>query len=157
MANSLLQRGFEFYAAARSRAQRRKSLWNLILIPLGLAGWLGTGYLLFRSVWTFHVWLYPGHQFRNFWQEGISFSSFVPSFLMLFAPALGTIAFGFAIANCIAWLLAPARRVFDEEAAGYSGTSFRESTRALLRISLLTLPARLVVAMLAASLLRSLR
>jgi len=157
VAKSLLQRVLEFYAAARSRAGRRRSAWNLILIPLGLASWLATWYLLFRFVWTFHVWLYPSHQFRNFWQEGISPSSFVLSFLMLFAPALGTIAFAFAIANCTAWLLPPARRVFDAEAVGYAGTSFRESTGALFRISVWTLPAGLVVAMLAASLLRSLR
>jgi len=41
------------------------------------------------------------------------------------------------------------------EAAGYSGTSFRESTSTLFRISLLTLPASLVVAIARASLLRS--
>src|SRR5258708_38681130 len=108
------RRGFSgalnFYTAARVRAQRRKSPWNLILIPLVLSGWLGAWYGLCWVAWAFHQWLYPQHLFRDFWQANISFSSFVPSFLMLFAPVPGAVCLGMAAANCIAWLIPPARR-----------------------------------------------
>jgi hypothetical protein len=157
VAKRRLQQVFEFYAAAKFRAQRRRSAWNLILIPLSLAGWLGTWYGLFRVVWAFHVLFYPQHVFRDFWPDGISFPSFVPSFLMIFALAPGALCFGLVVANCIAWLLFPARRTFDAESVGHPGTSFRESTGALLRLALWTIPTGLIIALLAASLLKSLR
>jgi len=86
MADRSPQRTLSLYAAARIRSGRRRSAWNLILIPLGLAGWLGAWYGLFRIVWAFHRLLYPQHAFHDFWREGISFVSFVPSFFMLFGP-----------------------------------------------------------------------
>jgi hypothetical protein len=79
----------------RHRAQRRNSAWNLILIPLGFAGWLGTWYGLFLLVWAFHVKLYPQHNLRDFWGEGVSFSSFIPGFLMVFALMPGAVCLGF--------------------------------------------------------------
>lgn len=147
----------EFLLAARLRAKRRHSPWNLILIPLTLGCWLAVWFALFRLTWALHVWLYPDHLFRNFWQAGISFPSFFLSFLMLFALMPAALCLGFVIANCIAWLIPPARRVFDAEAKGYPGTSFPEANAALLRLSLWTVPIGLGLSVFAASLLRSLR
>ena len=151
------QKALEFYLAARLRARRRHSPWNLILIPFGLAGWLGTWYLLFRLVWNFHRLLYPKHLFTDFWGKGISFASFVPSFLMLFAPAGGALCVGLVITNCIVWLIPPARRALDAEAVGYPGTGFREATLALFGLAKWALPIGMAVAILAASMLRSMR
>jgi len=147
----------QFYVSARSRAQRRHSLWNFILIPLGLSGWLGSWYGLFRLVWAVHVCLYPQHSLGNFWQEGISFQSFLSSFLMTFALAPGTLCVGLIFANCLSWLLPPARRVFDVESVGYRGTSFREATGALLKVALWAVPAGLIIALVSATLLTSLK
>jgi hypothetical protein len=157
VAKSVPQRVFEFYAAARSRAGRRHSPWNLILIPLTFGGWLGLWFVLFRLVWTYHVWLYPDHQFRNFWQEGISFPSFALSFLMLFALMPGAMSLGFILGNLVAWLVKPARKTFEAESVGYPGTSFRESNAGLLKIAKWTFPVGVAVSFLAASLLKSLR
>ena len=152
-----MQRAFEFYLAARSRARRRHSTWNLFLVPVGLVGWFGTWYLLFRLVWTFHRLLYPQHLFRDFWCKGISFTSLVPSFLMLFAPAAGALCLGLVIANCLVWLIPPARRTLDAEAVGYPGTGFREANAALLRLAGWTIPTGMAIAIIAASVLRSIR
>ncbi len=149
------EKAFEFYLAARFRAQRRHSRWNLILIPFGLAGWFGTWYLLFRLVWYFHRWLYPQHVFAEFWGEGIGLGSFVLSFLMLFAPAAGALCIGLVIANCAAWFIPPARRALDAEAVDYPGRGFRETTLALLGLAKWTLPMGMAIALLAASMLRS--
>lgn len=146
-----------FYAAARLRARRRKSAWNLILIPPALFGWLGSWYGMFRLDWAFHQTLYPQHTFHDFWQDGVSFASFVPSFLMLFAPAPGSICLGLILANCVAWLIPPARRKLDAEAEGYRGTGFRESTGALLTCAKWAVPGGLIIALVSASLLKSLR
>jgi hypothetical protein len=153
----LVEQANEFLARARFRAQRRKSPWNLILIPLVFGGWLGTWYLVFRLVWTYHVWLYPDHHFRNFWHKGISFPSFALSFLMLFAPMPGALSLGFIAGNLVSWLIKPARKTFEAESVGYPGTSFRESNAGLLKLAMRTFPIGVAVSLLAASFLKSLR
>jgi hypothetical protein len=97
----IVQRVNEWYSRARHRARRRKSAWNLILVPFAFAGGLGAWYGLFRLVWAFHVAVYPEHSLQDFWREGTSFSSFVPSFLMVFAVAPGAMCLGFVMANCV--------------------------------------------------------
>jgi len=154
---NLIQKGAEYYAAARHRAQRRKSAWNALLIPFCFGGWLVVWYGLFRLVWLFHVAIYPEHQFRDFWQAGISFWSFVPSFLMVFSLMPGAIVVGFMLGNILLWLIAPARRIFEAESRGYAGTSFRDSMRGLFRFGVWLLPIGLVIAFAAAYFLKSLR
>jgi hypothetical protein len=127
------------------------------LIPPALFGWLGSWYGFFRIVWAFHQTLYPQHAFHDFWQEGISFASFVLSFLMLFGPFFGAICLGLIFANCVAWLIPLARRALNAEAEGYRGTGFRESTGALLRCAKWAVPGGLIISLVAASLLKSLR
>ncbi len=146
-----------YYSAARERAQRRKSAWNLILIPPGLVGWLGSWHGLFCIVWGFHKVLYPQHDFRNFWQEGISLGSFAFSFVMLFGPFFGALCLGLIFANLVAWLIPPARRALNAEAVGFEGTGFRESNEILLRLAKWAVPMGLFVALVAAALLKSLR
>src|SRR5262249_5313198 len=127
----LIQRAAEGYTIAQQRALRRRSPWNLLLVPLALAGWLGTWYGLFRLVWAFHVVLYPEHRLHDFWGNDVSLLSFVPSVLMVFALLPGAVCLGLALANCLAWLVGPARRVFETEAIGHPGTSFRTATGTL--------------------------
>ncbi len=143
----LFQQAAEWYARGRQRAQRRRSPWNLILIPVCLAGWLGAWYGLFRIVWAFHVALYPQHSLHDFGGKGVSFSSFVPSFLMVFALMPGAICLGLALTNCAAWLIAPARHTFDAEAVGYHGASFREATSTLFKLAAWALSAGLIIAL----------
>lgn len=147
----------EWYAGAQQRAQRRRSLWNLILLPLGFAAVGATWYGLFRVVWAFHVHFYPQHELRDFWGSGISFRSFVPSFLIVFALAPGALCTGLAITNGLAWLVRPARRAFDAESAGHAGTGFRESTRILLLCAAWSVSVGFVIALAAAYSLKSLR
>lgn len=147
----------EYYAGARHRAQRRRSAWNALLIPFCLAAWFLVWYALFRAVWLFHVAIYPEHQLREFWQSGISFRSFVPSFLMVFSLMPGAIVLGLMVGNLVFWLIPRARRVFEAEARNYFGTNFRDTMGGLFMISLWVLPIGLVVAFAAACFLKSLR
>lgn len=150
----LVNQANEYYSDARERARRRRSPWNLFLLPLGMAGWLAVWYGLFRLIWAFHVMIYPEHRLQDFWRRGSS--SFLPSFLMVFAPLPGAIALGLALANCVAWLVGPARRAFDREATGYHGTRFPEGTTTLFKLAAWMLPAGLLVSLISAWLLRSL-
>ena len=152
-----LQRVAEWYVGAHQRAQRRSSPWNLLLLPLGLVAVGVTWYGLFRVAWAFHLLFYPQHELRDFWGSGISFSSFVPSFLMVFAVAPGALCTGLAVANCVAWLVRPARRTFDAESISHRGTGFRESTRLLVMCAAWTVSVGLFIALVAAYFLRSLR
>jgi hypothetical protein len=151
------RRAREWYSSARHRAQRRKSAWNLILIPLGWGAWIGIWYGLFRLVWSFHVTLYPQHRLGDFWREGIRFSCLVPSFLMVFAVLPGSIGLGLASANCIARLIPSMRKRFDAESVGHAGTSFGEATGGLLKFAGWALSIGLVVALFAAATLKSLK
>ena len=157
MSKQSLERVSNFLIEARLRARRRKSAWNLILIPPALFGWLGSWYVLFRIVWVFHQILYPQHAFHDFWQEGVGFASFVFSFMMLFALFPAAICIGLIFANYVVWLIPQARHTLDAEAEGFEGTSFRESNQALLRFAKWAVPGGLIVALVAASFLRSLR
>jgi hypothetical protein len=152
-----LRQAVEWYAGARQRALRRRSPWNLILIPLGLCFWLGIWYGLFRFVWLFHITLFNHHRLQDFWQEGISLSTFILSFLMVFALMPGALCLGLALTNCVAWLIAPARRAFDAESVGYPGTSFHEAASALFLLSAWTVPTGLAIALAAAWALTSLK
>ena len=145
-----------WFEGAQQRAQRRKSPWNVILLPLGLAAAGATWYGIFRLVWAFHIQWYPHHELHDFWGSGIGFRSFVPSFLMVFALTPGALCVGMAAANCLAWLVRPARRTFAEEAVGHPGTGFRESTVALFRLAAWVLALGFTVALLGACFLKSL-
>lgn len=151
------QRVTKFYFGARQRAQRRKSPWNLILIPLCFGSAIAFGYALFRLIWLFHTIFYPAHELGEFWRDGISFESFLPSFLMVFSVVPGAIGIGFMFGNLLAWLVGPARRIIDAEARGYPGTTFRAAMRGLFRFTAWTLPVGLLIALTAAYFLKSLK
>src|SRR4051812_7806248 len=99
----------EWYWRARVRAQRRRSPWNFVLLPVGFISVTTIWYGLFRVVWALHLQWHPQHELRDFWGSGLSLSTFVPSFLMVFALAPAALCAGCAAANCVAWLIRPAR------------------------------------------------
>jgi hypothetical protein len=145
-----------WYSAARKRARRRKSPWNLLLplfsIPaIGLL-WYG----LFSLIWAFHVTLYPEHEFRDFWRHAIPFRVFIPSFLMMFAVTPAAVAAGLMTGNLLVWLIPPARRVLNAESEGHPGASFSEATKTLAKFTMWALGIGLIIACIAAACLPSL-
>jgi hypothetical protein len=147
----------DYYREARWRAQRRKSAWNILLLPLCFGAWIAIWYALFSLVWAFHTTVYPNHRFTEFWSRGISPRSFALSLLMVFSVAPAAMALGFMLGNTLMWLIRPARQVLEAEARGYPGTSFVESMRGLFKICVWALPISLAVSLTAAYLLNSLR
>ncbi len=122
-----------YIARARERAKRRKSPWNLILIPLVIFGIMIFFAGQFILLWQVHVWAFPEHagKFRDFWGKNISVSAFVSSFLMGIFPLFASLPLGMLLANCIAWCLPPARRAFEQEAKDIPRASFYEAMRDL--------------------------
>ncbi len=144
---------------AQQRAQRRKSPWNLLLIPFGIGGVAGSAYLLFQIMWRIHIAFYPDHagRFGEFWGEGVSFPSFISSFLLLIPLLFAGLLIGLMFANCVAWCIAPARRAFDREAEGVKWASFRESMHGLWAIGRIVVPVCLLLSFIGAATLKSLR
>ena len=124
-----------------------------------MGGIAGSAYVLFQIMWWIHITLYPGHagRFNEFWQEGVSFQSFVSSFLMLIPLLFAALLIGLMFANCVAWCVVPARRAFDREAKGLKWASFRESMGGLWVIARILVPGCLLLSFIGAATLRSLR
>jgi hypothetical protein len=67
----------------------------------------------------------------------------IGSLLAWFAPAM-------IIGNCLAWVVRPARRAFEREAASFPGVTFRSANAGLSRMALLMTPLGLAICLLAA-------
>jgi len=109
---------------ARERATRRKSGWNLLLLPgvvLPLAGlWLA----LVLALQLLHSALYPDQHLIN--SDGIgTILTTVGSFVAALVPAM-------VIGNMVVRLIGPARRALDREASFSVGAGYSQSQNALL-------------------------
>src|SRR3989304_1036932 len=96
-----------YFERARQRAKRRKSPWNLVLIPLGFGGIALICYALFQLMWRVHMWLHPDHvdRFKEFWAEGIGLPAFVSSFLLFIPLLFAAVPLGMLFANALAWCI----------------------------------------------------
>lgn len=148
-----------FFDRAHRRAQRRKSPWNLLLIPLALGGIVLSAYVLFQIMWRVHIAVYPEHanKLGEFWGEGISPRSFISSFLLLVPLLIAAAPLGLMLANILAWCITPARKVFDKEAQGVKWASLSESMHGLAKVALIALPLCLLLSLIGAVTLKSLR
>ena len=144
----------------RARAAKRKSPWDAVGLVIGFAILLPAfGYVLFRWAWALHVYFYPAHagHLREFWGDGISFPAFASSFLMavpLFVPALFA---GLLASNVLMWLILPARRVMEREAAGDPELTFRGANRGLIKIGVPASAICIVLSFIGLATLHSLR
>lgn len=73
-----------YFNRAHTRVRRRKSAWNLILVPFALAEVGAVFYGLFRLSWQIHILIYTEHigRFNEFWEQGISIRAFISSFML---------------------------------------------------------------------------
>jgi hypothetical protein len=125
--NEVISSDYIFFA--RQRAKRRKSPWNLILIPLSGIGIATSMFLMWKLIFSLQLFLLPSERIL-FGNTRIGLILIMVSILF---PALGI---GLMFGNLIAWLILPLRRIFDREAIGYPGTSFKEAMRDLSRLTL---------------------
>ena len=119
----------------RKRQGKRKSPWNLVCVLVGFVLAAVFWYALFQAAWALHVQIYPEHGAlkKEFWGRGISLRAFIPSFLMLMPLAAPAMTAGFLFANCLIWLIPPARRTMDAEAAGDGEMTFAGSNAGLIK------------------------
>ena len=118
----------------RERAKRRKSKWNLILIPIGIF-WIALfsyGYWklideVFNLTWIAYPDVTYVYQNWNLWG--------VLTILAIFIPA---ISIGLFMTNITAWLIRSARNVFEKEAKGYKGADFKTAQKDLFKAFIVT-------------------
>jgi len=129
-----------YFERSFKRAQRRKSPWNLILIPLGILG-VGLSYFVqFRLLWFIHVFIYPSHY--GLFKEilGRKGPANFPQLLFTLPIFFSSLVLGMMIANMLAWCIPPARQTFEKESQGLSWVSFNDSMRALTIIAIYVVP-----------------
>jgi hypothetical protein len=148
-----------YFNRAMERAQRRKSPWNLMLLVVGLCAMVFFAFAMFRIMWRIHTAFYPEHagKFKEFWNEGISFRSFLSSFLLLIPPLIAAVPLGLMLANAVCWCIPPARRAFEREAEGVKWASFGQAMRTLSLLALIIVPACILLSFIGAATLSSLR
>jgi hypothetical protein len=118
----------------RERRDKRKSPWNLACLGLGWsAAYIYMKYLCAAAVWL-NIRIHPQHSALagRFFDYLVKTSSrwALLTGMPLIIPA---IVCGFLTGNVIAWLIPPARRAMDREAAGDREMTFAGSNAGLLK------------------------
>lgn len=130
-----------YITEARVRAGRRKSRWNLLLIPAYLLPWssltLGLAVVFSRLYRSVH----PGSQFAILPDTIGGVLIAVGSLFACLGPAM-------VLANQIVATVPAARAALDAEASVTAGTTRHAANRALGRLSYMLTPAALVLALL---------
>jgi hypothetical protein len=131
------------YEDARRRGHRRRSPWNLLLIPavvlpFGLFWWA-----VAKGLEAIHGARYPGENL-------ITASHSVGVAVAAVSPAFAAIPIAMLVGNCLVRLVPPARRVLDAEAAPYPGTGFHSAQNRLVQLSKYVVPTGLAVGLLGA-------
>ncbi len=125
---------------ARTRAGRRRSPWNLLLIPCYMVPWfvlilaslvaLGKLYGLVHAVDGFRIA-----------PDGIG------GILMAVGSLFAWLGPSMVLANLLVAAVPPARRALDRESASAPGTDRATANRSLLRLSRYLTPAGLAIAL----------
>lgn len=113
------------------RATRRKSKWNLLLIPFAVGGTALSWYGLVEPLLGFRSRFFPTEAF-------LTNGTWLGNIVLYVAPFFPSICAGLLVANFALWIIPPARRALDAEARGVAGTDFKSSNLALAKGLVLT-------------------
>jgi len=126
---------------ARKRASRRKSAWNLLLIPVVLGTWAVMWYASVRAVGQLLRHTHPGLRFVLLPDSG---GGTLIALGLLFA----WLPLAMVVGNILVATIAPARRTLDREAQTVPGTDLVSANRGLLNVMLVVTPMGLLLAIL---------
>jgi len=139
-----------YFDEARARAARRKSPWNLLLIPAVVIPWIAIGLALMGVLAALHEALYESDPS---WRA----AGGIGPVLVGVGSIVGTIPLAMLIGNALASLVSPARRAFEREAEGHPRASYPRAQADLFRFAAIVFPAGLAVATVGALMRWSLR
>ncbi|MBJ6802809.1 hypothetical protein [Geomonas propionica] len=133
----------DYIEKARFRAKRRKSAWNLLLLPAIITSlcalWVGS----YKVLNTLHSTVHPGQNF------GITGKG-LGAVLAAVTPFFGALPVAMIIGNFLVWLIPPARKALDEEAKPFPSTSFINAQKQLLKLAYVLVPVSLALGILGA-------
>jgi hypothetical protein len=129
-----------YITAARIRAKRRKSLWNLLLIPCYWIPWLALWMASAIGFGRFYTRIHPGIEVRIL-------PDAIGGVLIAIGLLFAWLAPAMLIANALVSLVPPARRAFEREAATVPGTDRASADRGLLWLGSYVTPAGLALAL----------
>jgi hypothetical protein len=143
----------------RERRAKRKSPWNLLGAVVAVLLMGPAGYGLWLCAWRLHLIFYPAHaaHLQDFWQAGISGRAFISSFLLAMPLCIPAILIGLLVSNFLMWLIPPARRAMNAEAAGDEEMTFRGANLGLLKWGGVASGVSLLLVLIGAATLSSLR
>lgn len=125
---------------ARLRAGRRRSRWNLLLIPCYFIPWLllvlGSALMFGRIYSLFHATNHGG-----------VLPDAIGGILIAVGSLFAWLAPSMIIANQLVSAVPAARRALDQEAASMPGADRRSANRALFRVSRYLVPVGLLIAL----------
>jgi len=124
----------------RTRAGRRRSLWNLLLIPCYLVPWF---LLILASLVALGRLYSRVHAVGGF---GVVPDT-VGGILMAVGSLFAWLGPAMILANLLVATVPPARRALDREAAAVPGTDRPAANRSLLRLSRYLTPAGVAIAL----------
>lgn len=129
--------------SAAGRARRRKSPWNLLLIPAVAGPWLAASWFSIVGLGNLHRSLHPDSSFAIL-PVGVS------GILMAVASVFTWLAPAMILGNILVAAIPAARRALDREAASLQAADLWSANRSLLRIALIMTPAAIAVALIGA-------
>lgn len=128
-----------YWHNARVRATRRKSAWNLLLIPTALVPWFLGWWLSAKALGHVYHLMHPRASFVVL-PETIGGIAIAVGLLLAWCPV------AMMTANLLVHAVPAARRALDREASTARGTDFRSSNRQLVRLSAALIPIGIVMA-----------
>ena len=131
----------DYIGRSRRRAQRKKSYWNVVLFAMVWPLTLLSLWCLFLLVSAVQRQIAPQKRInQNMTNLG--------EILMVTPLCLPSIVIALLAANCLIWLVKPARDTLDREAAKYAGVQFRTACEGLAYVAIvllaLTLPISII-------------
>ncbi len=130
-----------FLEDAARRARRRRSPWNLLLIPATVIPWLTAWWLSAGALGCLYRLVHPTAAF------GI-LPDAPGGILMAVGPMFAWLPAAMVVGNLLVRAVPPARRTLDAEAASVPGTDIGSANRGLLRAATVLVPLGLAVALL---------
>ena len=142
-----------YLARAQERAARRKSPWNLLDLPVGLASMGLVWWASVHAIWAARNLFIPHHAIPFSFVFHSQHTGLAP-IVFFVAPLIAVIPVGLLVSNCIVWCIPSYRRASDREAKGVWHASFSDAQRDLSLMALCISCPALIASFVAALVIR---